>query len=94
MSTKSVGKPVQSDVLHRTIFQVKCDHPKGRWEWEYGVNAFLFEGPTAEADARIRAAELTTAGRTNVAIKKQEHRKVRLAGQRVDRDRFVWTEVS
>ena len=93
MATKSVGKSVVSDVLHRTVFQVKCDHPAGEPLLEYGRNIFLFEGPTAEADARIRSHELAATGMTNVTIKVQQHRKVRLAGQRVDRDRFVWSDV-
>lgn len=94
MSPVSVRAAIISDVLHKTVFRVKCDPVGPEPLLVYGLDVFLFEGPTAEADARIRAIELTTAGRTNVTVKKQEHRKVRLAGQRVDRDRFVWSDVA
>jgi hypothetical protein len=86
-------KSVVSDELVRTLFQVTCDHPTGERCWEYGVNMFLFQGPTAEADARIRVAELTTVGRTTVAVARQEHRRVRRQGERVARDRFIWSDV-
>lgn len=93
MSTTLGRKPVVSDTLHKTTFQVKCDHPSGGQVSEYGVNCFLFVGPTAEQDAEICKLELLAVSAVNVRVAKQEWRKVRRAGERVDRDVFRWSNV-
>lgn len=87
------SKPA-SDRLHKTVFQVKCDHPSGQPLWEYGVNVFLFVGPTAAADAEICKLELLAVRRGNVKVAKQEHWKIRRIGYRVERDVFRWSDVA
>lgn len=89
----STRPAVVSDVLHKTTYQVRCDHPSGEPVNEYGVNLFLYSGPTAAADAEIRKLELAVTSAGNIRVAKQEWRKVRRAGERVDRDVFRWSDV-
>ncbi len=52
---------------HPPAYRVTCDRPAGE-RVEYGRNVFVFVGPTALDDARIRRLELTAVGRTGVRV--------------------------
>lgn len=93
-TVSSARPPIISDRLANTVYQVEYTHPDGPLLKEYGRNVFLFDGPEAEANAMIWAAELRTAGRPGVRCSRMEERRVRRQGEPIERAVYRWFDIS